>query len=293
VATTTIMATGCKPQPPSTRATMPKFSGSRIPRSQYRSTDAMRRFVPLGKCQSSVPACCEYATIKCYQTKYGIVTGQSYPELSFCGNYQEQTGGDFTAGDMPLHAIKSLAEKGAYPVVPGLPEWFDRPMQIPAQAASKRHLFRADEWEECADEDDVVSAALNMDPVNVGIDWFDTDVNPGPTGHLQVQGNRLLGGHSLIVCGVVMGYRYSPSGIGLLFGNHHGDSKTPAMHDERGNTFKFPVWGDDGFGVMPIERIRDGIGKYGSFALRSIYLPDADLAGGPDPKFPDSATAAA
>ena len=283
------MATGCHVQPADTRAGMVKYTGPRIKESDYESTDALRPYVPLGLCQASVPACCEFATIKAYMTKFHVTTGKPSVPLSICASYQENVNGDFTSGDAPMHSLRSLATKGAYPVVDGLPVWFDRPRSVPADAVARRHLFRADEFEDCQEAADLISAILNMDPTNIGIDWYDTDVNPGPTGHLLVRGNRVVGGHSLTGCGIVMNYRPSPSGLGILFNNHHGDKLTPTQHDERGNTFTFPVWGDDGFGVMPIERAVAGMPKYGAFALRSVFVPDAILSDVPTPNFSSAA----
>lgn len=287
-----LMATGCLPQPPSTRVGA-AYTGVRTPRDRWVSTDTMRAFVPRGKCQSTVPACNWYTTGKGYQTKYAMMTGKPYPEVSYCAGYAEDTNNNFNVGTMPADSIRAIAAKGCLPVVPGLPEWFNSPRRVPPEAVAGRKNLRADEWEMCQTGEDVVSAILNGDPVNIGIDWFDSDANPGPTGHLPVRGQcfqpRCPGGHSVLACGVVMGYALSPSGVGILFNNHHGDSLTRAQQDERGRTLTFPVWGDDGFGVMPLERIANGIPRYGSWALRSVFIPADALADVPDPQFPAAA----
>lgn len=283
-----IMATGCLPQPISTRTGIDLYTGVLIPPSQYKSTRVLAQYVPRGKCQSSVPACNWYSTVKAYQTVFAMRTGKPYPELSYCANYQIATNGDFDAGTMPLDAIKQISQQGIVPVGPDCPEWFNRPRQISAELMQRRSIFRGLGWEECRTAGQVISATINTDPVNIGIDWFAEDVNPGPSGFIGVNG-RLIGGHSVLAIGVEMGYKYSPSGIGIVFSNHHGDKLTPAFKDERGNTLQFPVWGDDGIGIVPIERVAAGIVKYGAFSLRSIMLT-ADMLGDlPTPNFSQAA----
>jgi hypothetical protein len=274
-----MLATGCLPQPLGTRtaAGYRTYTGAAIDRKDWRSTDAMKPFVPRGKCQSHVPACNWYTTGKALQTKYFLTTGKLYPEVSYCAGYQEDTNGNFDAGTLPLDSIRMIANRGIPPAIAGLPEWFDRPRQIPADAQNARMNYRADEWEECKSAEQVVSAILNNDPVNLGIWWFDSDANPGPTGHLPVRGRGGRGGHSVLGCGLVLDYAPSPSRVGVLFNNHHGDSKTPASRDERGRELKFPVWGDDGFGVVPLERVAEGIPVFGCWALRSVTVRNQDL----------------
>lgn len=279
-----IMATGCLPQPISTRTGIDLYTGVMIPPEQYRSTRVMARYVPRGKCQSSVPACNWYSTLKAYQTVFAMRTGKPYPELSYCANYQIDTNGNFDAGTMPLESIRQITRDGIVPVGPGLPEWFNQPRQIPPELMKRRSLFRGLGWEECRTGAQVISAILNTDPVNIGIDWMSEDVNPGPTGFLGV-GGRIIDGHSVLAIGVEMGYHLSPSRIGIVFSNHHGDKLTPAFQDERGNQLKFPVWGDDGIGIVPIERVQAGIVKYGSFSLRSIMLTSDMLGDLPAPIF--------
>lgn len=279
------LATGCLPQPIETRVGVRVgYTGPMFPTRQYRNFDALRRFVPRGKCQSSVPACNWYTTGKAYQTVYAFTTGKPYPEVSYCAGYQEATGGDFNAGTLPIDSIRAISERGLFPASDALPEWFNRPRLIPADAVSGRKLLRADEWEEARSAEEIISALLNADVLNIGIDWYAQDVNPGPTGHLGLRG-RLVGGHSVLACGVVMDYANSPSRIGILFNNHHGDSMTPAFQDERGNKLQFPVWGDDGFGVVPIERVVDGAAKYGAWVLRTVMMRGQDLNDVPVPNF--------
>jgi hypothetical protein len=275
------MATGCLPQPMDTRVgkCCAPYTGARIPPGEWRSSDALKPYVPRGKCQRHVPSCNWHTTGKAYQTKYAFMAGTpgKYPEVSYVAGFAEDTGNDFNVGTMPLESIRAIAERGLFPVTPDLPEWYDRPRRFPEDAQRRRALFRADEWEQCVTREDVVSALLNNDPVNIGIDWWDSDANPGPTGHLPVAGRGGKGGHSVLACGVVMGYALSPSGVGILFNNHHGDSHTPAFRDERGRQLKFPVWGDDGFGVVPVERVERGAPLYGCWALRTVYLLNDDL----------------
>ena len=284
------LATGCLPQPPDTRVGVAVgYTGTLVPESQWASADALKRFVPRGKCQGSVPACNWYTTGKAYQTKYAYMSGGKCPQVSYCAGYQEDTGGNFRVGTMPLDSIKAIAARGLHPVTPDCPEWFNSPRRIPAAVEAARPLYRADEWEELRTKAEIVSAILNNDPVNAGMDWYDSDANPGPTGHLPVRGSGRPGGHSVLFCGVVTGYAPSPSGVGLLFNNHHGDSQTPATKDERGRTLRFPVWGDDGFGVVPVERVEADARKYGAWALRTVYVRNEDLADVPTPKFGDLA----
>lgn len=283
-----IMATGCLPQPISTRTGIDLYTGALIPPAKYKSTRVLAQFVPRGKCQSSVPACNWYSTVKAYQTVFAMRTSLPYPQLSYCANYQIATNGDFNAGTMPLDAIRQISQQGIVPVGPGLPEWFNRPRQIPAELIQRRSLYRGLGWEECRTAGQVISAVINTDPVNIGMDWMSEDVNPGPTGHLGV-GGHVIGGHSVLAIGIELGYKLSPSGIGVVFSNHHGDKLTPALKDERGNTLQFPVWGDDGIGIVPIERVADGIVKYGSFTLRSIMLTAEMLGDLPTPNFSQAA----
>ena len=54
-----IHATGCLEQPHETRvgAQCGAYTGAMIPRSEWVSTDALKRYVPRGKCQFTIPAC--------------------------------------------------------------------------------------------------------------------------------------------------------------------------------------------------------------------------------------------
>lgn len=282
-------ATGCLPQPPQTRS-LAAYSGPLVAPNKRFSTDAMRRYVPRGKCQSSLPACCSYTTVKAIQTKYRMATGKLFPELSYAAAHQEITGGRMSRGARPLDSIELVSKRGVPPVVPGLPEWFKTVTAIPPAATALRLAYRGDEWEEIVRAEQTLDAIYNNDPVNVCIWWYDSDANPGPTGHLPVRGSGEAGGHSVLGCGIVIGYRLSPSGVGILINNHHGDSQTPAMKDERGRTLRFSAWGDDGFGVVPIERIAAGLPDFGSYALRTVTLRDADLDV-PAPQFLDEAAA--
>ena len=284
------MATGCLPAAPQAFAGLPAYSGDLIPPEQYRTTEAMKPFVQRGLCQASVPACCEYACLKCYLSKYAMTTGKTPPKLSFCATYQDAVGGDFSAGDVPPHAVAILAGKGAYPASDELPVWFGSPRRVPAAAEASRHLYRADEWEKCGSAAEVISAVLNGDPVAFCVEWFTSDRSPGPEGELPVQGDYAVGGHALFGWGLLLGYHLSPSGVGVRFNNHHGDKETPAITDEHGRQFLIGVWGDDGDGVMPIERIIRGFAIYGpAAALRSVYVPDSAFSDVPTPKFKDAA----
>ena len=122
----------------------------------------------------------------------------------------------------------------------------------------------------------MVSDILSLSPCNIGIWWYDTDVN-APNGELKVRGNSRLGGHAVVACGIVMNYSNSPSGVGIIINNHHGDSQTPATKDERGNTIRSGIWGKDGFGCVPIERLNNDIPTFGSFGLRSVMVNNEDL----------------
>lgn len=285
-----VMATGCMPQPMETRVGFRVgYTGTQIKPSDYESVSVMRNYVPRGKSQGSVPACNIYTTGKCFQTVYAMRTGKPYPQVSYCAMYQEITHGDFEAGTLPIDAIRVAASRGFYPVSDDCPEWFNQPRRIAGAIEDQRHTLRTDEWEEVRTREDLLSAIMNNDPVDAGIDWYREDVNPGPKGRLGVRGSQLLGGHSVEFMGVVMGYDLSPSRIGVLFNNHHGDSETPAMTDERGNKLQFPIWGDDGFGIVPIERLEAGIPKYGAWAMRSVMIRSADLIDVPTPRFIGSA----
>lgn len=280
-----IPATGCLPQPVGTRlgSHCTPYTGRKIDRSEWRSTDAMRRYVPRGKCQFHVPACNWYTTVKALQTKYFMTTGRVIPSLSYCAGYQEDTNGDFDRGTLPLESIRMIADRGVPPAIDGLPEWFDRRRNIPARAQEQRAFYKADEWEECDTAEDVISAILNNDPVNLGIWWYDSDANPGPSGRLG-RGRGGRGGHSVLGCGIVMDFPNSPSGVGILFNNHHGDSETPARTDERGRQLTYPVWGDDGYGVVSIERVAEGIPIFGCWALRTVTVNPVDVVV-PNPNF--------
>ena len=277
-------ALGCIPQPRSTRAALPRYDGPRINPADYYSTDYMRQFVPMGKSQKSVPACCAYATGKIWQLVYRLRTGKPAPDVSYCALYEEATGGNFNEGTMPLDLIRRMQRDGIPPATAALPEWFDSARRIPAESQAARKMLRADEWQECHTRDDVISAILSLRPVNVCMQWRQADSNPGPTGRLKLNAGRVLGGHSLVGCGIVMGYSESPSGVGILLNNHHGDSKVPAQRDERGNLLTYPVWGDDGFGVVPIERVEEDMESFGSFALSSVMVRSEDLDV-PEPHF--------
>lgn len=255
------------------------YSGPMLPREQWFSSDALIDFVPRGKCQFDQPSCNAYATGKVWQTKYALTVGKKnfVRPVSYSALHQEITGGRMNDGSMPVDAINLIQSKGLFPVTSMLPEWYKQVQQIPPDAALARKLNRADEWEECYDGSGVVNACLALKPCNIGIWWYDSDVNPGPTGYLKVSGRSKLGGHAVVACGVLMGYDYSPSGVGIIINNHHGDSKTPATTDERGNTIRAGVWGNDGFGVLPIERLNKDIPTFGAFCLGSVYVNDADL----------------
>lgn len=277
------MATGLEPQPKESR-TLGAYTGQRIPASDYASTDALKRFVPRGKCQRTLPGCSSWTNGKCVQAKYAYMTGGKYPELSYAAMHQEITGGKMNRGSRPVDGIELIAKRGCPLATPNLPEWFASPRNFPADAVNDRMAYRADEWEECMSVEDVLSAILNMDPVNLGFWWYDSDANPGPTGHLPVRGSGGRGGHSLIGCGIVMGYAKSQSGVGVLFNNHHGDKLSSSTVDERGRTLRYPVWGDDGFGVVPVERLVEGIEDFGCYALRTVTIRNEDI-NVPVPKF--------
>lgn len=282
------LATGCLEQPASTRVgTAVGYTGTMIPKSQWKPTDALKPYVPKGKCQFTVPACNWYAALKAFQTKYALTVGGKYPEVSYMAGYQEDTGGNFRVGTMPLDAIRTMASKGIHPIGPGCPEWFDSPRRIPQEIEAVRPTLRADEWEEVRVLDEIMSALLNTDPLDAGVDWWDSDANPGPDGHLPVRGSGRSGGHALTFYGIVMDYTPSPSRIGISFSNHHGDSLTPAVEDERGRKLRLGVWGNDGCGVMPVERLLSGAPRYGAWALRSVRVRNEDLDRVPDPVFPE------
>jgi hypothetical protein len=273
------MGLGNCPLPPG--AVKPKaFSGKLIPFDQWQSTEYMLQFVPRGKCQFTQPSCNSYATGKTWQTKYALTVGKPgfVREVSYSALHQEITGGNMDEGSMPLDAIRINQEKGLPPVSDQLPEWFERTRPFPPNTPEQRKLNRADEWEECPSGAYVGSAIQAMQPCNIGVWWYDSDVNPGPTGELKVRGSSRLGGHAIVACGIVMGYRHSPRGIGIIISNSHGDSKTPSTKDERGNTIRSGVWGNDGFGILPIERLDNDIPTFGAFALRSVMVNDGDLS---------------
>lgn len=278
------MATGCEPQPPETRSSLSEYTGKIIDPSDYYSTDGLKRFVPRGKCQSSLPACCTYTTLKLVQAKYSYMTGGKYPEFSYAAAHQEITGGRMSRGARPIDSIELVANRGIPLATPNLPEWFSSPRKFPDDAVADRMDVRAAEWQHIRNGKEAVSAILNMDGVNVCIWWYDSDANPGETGYLPVRGRGGKGGHSVVGCGVLLGYELSPSRIGIIIGNHHGDKQTPAMKDERGRTLRFPSWGNDGFGVVPIERVEDGIPDFGCYALRTVTIRNEDL-NVPEPKF--------
>ncbi len=269
------LALGLEPSPSGTTGLEP-FTGTPIPRSAWVSTDALKPFVPRGKCQFSVPACTEYTNGKMYQTKLAHMTGRPgfVVPISYCANHQEITNGNMNRGSRAVDCIRQMVEKGLYPAGPNLPEWFDRPRQLPAV---ERTPFAGDEWEEIFDADEVVSSLLGLNPVNVGFDWCQRDVTPGPAGHLVMDAGRVLGGHSVLACGVVMGYTPSPSHVGILFSNHHGDSQTPNQRNEFGQDMGAGVWGADGFGVVPIERVAAGIPKYSCCTLRTVKVRNEDI----------------
>lgn len=277
------MGMGCLEQPPETRS-LGSYTGQRIDRSQWTTVNTLKRFVPVGKCQFDLPGCCSWTTGKAVQTKYAYMVGGGYPQLSYAALHQLVTGGRMNRGARPIDSIEGVAKSGIPIVTPQLPEFFKSVRQLPKDAVEAGRAYLAHEWEECQSPEDVVSALLNNDPVNIGIWWYDSDANPGPSGHLPVRGSGGKGGHSVEAYGVLMGYPKSPSGVGIVFSNHHGDKAVPAFKDERGRTLRSGVWGDDGCGVVPIERLIDGIPAFGCYALRTVTIRNEDL-NIPDPNF--------
>lgn len=284
-----VLATGCLPTPMDVRLSSgirQGYTGTMVPKGEWRSTQALKPFVPRGRCQKHVPSCNWHTTGKAYQTKYAFMTGGRFmPNVSYVAGFQEDTGGNFDTGTLPINSIKAIATKGMHPVGPECPEWFDRPRKIPASVEAERFKYRADEWEEIRTLEELMSAILNNDPVNAGIHWYNADANPGPTGHLKHRPPGQHGGHSVLFFGALMNYQYSPMGIGIVFNNHHGDSKTPGGKNEFGQEMKFPSWGDDGFGVVPVERLIEGMPLYGAWALRTVYIQNEHLNDVPQPKF--------
>lgn len=270
------LALGNNPLPPG--AMKPRLSAAKlIPQSDWYSTEYLKQFVPRGKCQFNQPSCNSYATGKVWQTKYACTIGKAgfVRPVSYSALHQEITGGNMDDGSMPLDSIRINQERGLIAASSSLPEWYSSPRNL-TQFQDSRKLNRADEWEDCPSGAYIVSAVLAMQPCDFGIWWYDTDVN-APNGELVVRGRTRLGGHALVACGLVMGYHNSPSGVGILFNNHHGDSQTPSQTDERGNSIRAGIWGNDGFGIVPIERLDADVPTFGAFALRSVMVNDEDL----------------
>jgi len=270
------MALGRNLLPPG--AMKPRLSAAKlIPRSDWYTTEYLKQFVPRGKCQFNQPSCNSYATGKAYQTKYAQIVGKAgfVRPVSYSALHQEITGGNMDEGSSPLDSIRLNQEKGLRAATQQLPEWYSSPHQL-ASNDTTRLLQRADEWEDCPSGAYIVSAVLAMQPCDFGMWWCEGDVNAA-NGELTMNPGRKLGGHALVACGVVMGYKNSPSGVGILLNNHHGDSQTPSQTDERGNSIRAGIWGNDGFGIVPIERLDTDVPSFGAFALRSVYVNDEDL----------------
>jgi hypothetical protein len=271
--TTTPMALGCEPCPQGTTG-LPRYSGPQVPQSEWKAVDALRPFAPLGKCQFNLPACCTYTRVKAYQTLHAFHSGKvgNFPEVSYAAMHQEATGGRMQQGARPVDVLRT-APQGLVPVSPETPEFFTSPRNFSGKG---RELLKEDEWQEVFGLEDTVSAVLSLHAVNVCLDWRQRDANPGPTGELVMEAGGMLGGHSVLAVGIRFDYRNSPSGIGVIIQNHHGDKLSSGGKNEFG--LVSGVWGDNGFGIVPIERIVAGAEKYSSTALRTVMIQDKDLA---------------
>lgn len=281
------LATGLLEQPMSTRvgACMAPYSGDDIPRSEYKTTTLMKKWLPLGVCQFWVPACCQYTSVKSYIGLYAFNTGGLiYPNLSYCALHQEVTNGSvdregkFNMGARPLDAMQHMLTYGIPTVEEGLPAFYDRPRPIPSLAQANRKRYVPDEWEHIDNTNQLISAHHGIGYSNIGIEWWQSDANPGPQGFLPVKGTGRKGGHSVVGCGFIFNYPLSPSGCGILFQNHHGDEKTQAGGKNEFGGATCPIWGDNGFGVAPIERVERGIEIFGCWWMRSVTLRNEDLA---------------
>lgn len=266
---------GLEPTPSGTTG-LPAYTGAVIPRSEWASTYAMKRFVPRGKTQFNLPACTSYTNGKMFQTAIAVAVGRAgwWPEVSYCAAHQEITRNNMQQGSRAVDCIRLMVDRGLVPVMDGVPEFYGTPRQLPAAAQQERLKYAGGEWEEVFSVEQAVSAILSNHPVNIPVDWREADTNPGPTGHLKLNAGRLLGGHSILGCGIVLNYPESPSGLGFLCGNHHGDKLTPNTKNEFGQVMKAGSWGDDGFCVVPAERVAVAIPKYSSCALRTVKVLD-------------------
>jgi hypothetical protein len=267
----TPLALGCEPTPQGTTG-LPRYAGAAIPRSEWRPVDVLRKYAPRGKCQFNLPACCTYTQLKQFQTLYAFACDGYYPEVSYAAMHQEVTGGRMQQGARPVDTMRLATTKGIVPASAEAPEFFTSPRRF---SGAGRELLVPHEQEELFTLEELVSSILNLEAPNVCLDWRERDANPGPSGECVMDAGRLLGGHSVLAVGVRFDYRHSPSGIGVLIQNHHGDKLSSGGKNEFGMVSG--VWGDDGFGWIPAERLVDGAGKYTSTTLRTVKVLDKDL----------------
>lgn len=273
MAANTVMALGCEPTPQGTTG-LKKWAGLLIPESDWKPVNALEQFVPLGKCQYSLPACCSYSRGKAYQTLHAFHSGKvgNYPQISYAAMHQEATNGNMNQGARPDDMFR-LARNGIVPADVEVPEYYTTPRNY---KGTGRDLNMEDEWYELFGLNDTVSALMSLHACNVCFDWRQKDSNPGPSGELVMDAGGYLGGHSLMACGIRFDYRHSPSGIGVRINNHHGDELTSGGENEFGQVSG--VWGDNGFGWVPIERVIAGAKVYSSTALRTVQILDSNLA---------------
>lgn len=268
-----VMALGCL-ESPQGETGLPRYSGQLIDRSKWKRVDVLRRFAPRGKCQFNLPGCCTWTQLKQFQTMYAFNCDGYFPELSYAAMHQEVTGGIMSRGARPVDTMRLSVSKGIIPVSKDTPEFFTTPRQL---NTAGRELYVPGENEEIFTVDELVSAIINLEAPNVCLDWRERDTNPGPSGELydDREAGGILGGHSVLGVAVRFDYAKSPSGIGIGFQNHHGDKKSSGGPNEFGRVSG--VWGDDGFGWMPVERAIIGARKYSSTTLRTVKILDKDL----------------
>ena len=134
------MALGRKEIPPGIKTKL--STGKLIDRKDWFSTDYLRQFVPLGKCQFNQPSCNSYATGKVWQTKYAQTVGKPgyVRPVSYSALHQELTGGNLSDGSMPLDAIELIQSKGLFRADSSLPDWFDRVRHFTSDEQNQRKL---------------------------------------------------------------------------------------------------------------------------------------------------------
>lgn len=273
-------ALGCLPNDPTKpKAALPKYGGQLIPRDQWKGPPItfLKDYVPKGMCQFDLPACCTYSQVKQYLTMYAYVCGRpgfKPVEISCAAMHQEVTGGNMDQGARPVDTMKLACEKGYVPASKEAPVFFKQPRRY---SGAGREMFKPHEQEEVTTEDEIVSALMSDSALNLCMDWREGDTNPGPKGELKMSAGRVLGGHSIIGCGVRFDYPHSPSGRAALIGNHHGDEESSGGVNEFGQ--RSGVWGDNGFAWVPIELVVDGARKYTCTVLRTVQVRNEDLLG--------------